>query len=427
MKTFFHLFYKDILLLIRDKAGLLLLFIMPLALVLIMTSMQDGVMSANMDTDISLIVLNDDGDSIGNTMQKKLKKSDVFNTQIAKEIDSSMTEDDLSKLIADGKYLVGIYIPDSTTEHLTENFKNKLENAFNGNPADSITNDKDSLFLKVYIDPVVKPSVHSTIMSNIREFSINVENQFSLKEISLMLDTLSGSRIKNPELSEIQGFTVKEKHTDKTGQEGVTPNSVQHNVPAWTLFAIFFIVVSFSGSIIKEREDGSFYRLMTMPCSFATYLSSKMALYLIVCIFQFLMVLAMGIWVFPLIDLEAFVIDGYFLKLLFVVVFASMAAIGYGTAISAMATSQQQAAIFGSVSVVILSAIGGIWIPTFAMPRFLKFLSHFSPLNWGMEASYDIILRKSPIIDVLPECMYLLLFAVVCFLVAVFYKKCKTC
>ena len=427
MKTFFHLFYKDILLLIRDKAGLLLLFLMPLALVLIMTSMQDGVMNANEDTDISLIILNEDGDSIGNTMQKELIKSDVFNTQIAKDIDSSITENDLAKLIAEGKYLVGIYIPDSTTENLVENFQNKLENAFKGNPADSVEKNTDSMFIRVYIDPVVKPSVHTTIMSNIREFSMKVQNQFSLKEISVMLDTMSRGRIKDPDLGKSKGLTVKEKTTDKSGEDGISPNSVQHNVPAWTLFAIFFIVVSFSGSIIKEREDGSFYRLMTMPCSFATYLSSKMALYLIVCIVQFLMTLAMGIWVFPLIDLDAFVINGYFLRLLFVVVFASIAAIGYGTAISAMATSQQQAAIFGSVSVVILSAIGGIWIPTFAMPHFLKFLSHFSPLNSGMEASYDIILRKSEIIDVLPECIYLLLFALACFLIAVFYKKQKTC
>jgi hypothetical protein len=34
MKTFLNLLYKDFLLLIRDKAGLLLLFAMPLALVL---------------------------------------------------------------------------------------------------------------------------------------------------------------------------------------------------------------------------------------------------------------------------------------------------------------------------------------------------------------------------------------------------------
>lgn len=426
MRTFFHLLYKDILLLIRDKAGLLLLFLMPLALVLIMTSMQDGVMSVNMDTEISLILLNDDEDTIGNTMQKELKKADVFNTKIAKEIDSSMTEDDLIKLVANGDYLVGIYIPDSTTENLAEVFQNKLENAFKGYPADSLEIKNDSMLIKVFIDPVVKPSVQTTILSNVREFSLKVQNQFSLKQISLMLDSMSGGRIKNPDLSEVTGLSVKENVANKSGQEEMSPNSIQHNVPAWTLFAIFFIVVSFSGSIIKEREDGSFSRLMTMPCSYSTYMSSKMTLYLFVCIIQFLLVLAMGIWGFPLIDLEAFVIDGCFFKLLFVVFFASLAAIGYGTAISALATTQQQAAIFGSVSVVILSAIGGIWVPTFAMPNFLKFLSHFSPLNWGMEASYEIILRKSNIVDVLPECMYLFIFALVCFLIAVFYKKFKT-
>ena len=74
MRVLLTLLYKDFLLLIRDKAGLILLFVMPMALVLIMTSMQDGVMSADKNTDISLLVLNEDCDSIGNTMEKELKE-----------------------------------------------------------------------------------------------------------------------------------------------------------------------------------------------------------------------------------------------------------------------------------------------------------------------------------------------------------------
>jgi ABC-2 type transport system permease protein len=33
----------------------------------------------------------------------------------------------------------------------------------------------------------------------------------------------------------------------------IMPNSVQHNVPAWALFAIFFIVVPLSINLVKEK------------------------------------------------------------------------------------------------------------------------------------------------------------------------------
>jgi len=423
MKTFLSLLYKDFLLLLRDKAGLFLLFVMPLSLVLIMTSMQDGMMKSVINTNVSLLLLNNDKDSLGNAIEKELQKSDIFQMQSAKELDSCMTEEDLINLIAKGEYLIGIYIPDSMTYLFIEEYKNALFQAFMGQQISQDTVQK--MKLNVYLDPTVKPSVHSSLMSNIRAFFMEIQNRFSLKVISKMLETISGNKIKNLDLSECQGLTINERIADKGGEEGFRPNAVQHNVPAWTLFAIFFIVISLAGSIIKEREDGSFNRLMTMPYSYTHYLSSKIIIYLIVCILQFLGVLAMGIWIFPLIGMEAFIIDGFFINLLLVIICAACAAICFGISISAIATSQQQASIFGAISVVILAAIGGIWVPTFVMPDFLKFISNISPMNWAIDASYSIILRKSTVIEVLPDCIYLLTFALVCFFVAIFYKKYK--
>lgn len=423
MRVLLTLLYKDFLLLIRDKAGLILLFVMPMALVLIMTSMQDGVMSADKNTDISLLVLNEDCDSIGNTMEKELKESDVFSTHLAKNIGKEMTEQKIKDLVAKGKYLVGIYIPQNTTKKFTDNFTNELRDSFTGKNNDSSVS--DSIFIKVFIDPTVKPSVQATLKSNINEFCMKIQNKYSLAIISRTLEKFSGNRIQNLNLTDCQGLTIEEYNVGKNNTKNLCPNAVQHNVPAWTLFAIFFIVISLSGNIIKEREDGSFNRIMTMPCTFAHYLLSKVLLYLFVCILQFLVILGMGMWFFPLINLDPFVIQGSFYGLLFVIIFAAFAAIGFGTAISAIATSQQQASVFGAVSVVILAAIGGIWVPTFAMPNFLKILSNISPLNWALDASYSVILRKSSVIDVLPECFYLLSFGIICFSIAIFYKNLK--
>ena len=129
MKTFLNLLYKDFLLLIRDKAGLLLLFAMPLALVLIMTSMQDGIINVVTNTEVSLLLINDDKDSIGNAIEKELSQSTVFNTVNGRELNPFMTEDDLRHNISKGKYLVGIYIPDSITQTYILHFTHKIEKA----------------------------------------------------------------------------------------------------------------------------------------------------------------------------------------------------------------------------------------------------------------------------------------------------------
>ncbi|HRD37130.1 MAG TPA: ABC transporter permease, partial [Bacteroidia bacterium] len=83
----------------------------------------------------------------------------------------------------------------------------------------------------------------------------------------------------------------------------LVPNSVQHNVPAWTMFAMFFICIPLSGNIIREREDGSAFRLLTMPGSYVFVLAGKITLYLIVSLIQFALMLSVGLYILPLMGL----------------------------------------------------------------------------------------------------------------------------
>ena len=66
--------------------------------------------------------------------------------------------------------------------------------------------------------------------------------------------------------------------------EKAVPSTTQHNVPAWALFAMFFIVIPMSGSMIKEREEGSMIRIYTMPVSYLTIFMSKVSIYTVVCV-----------------------------------------------------------------------------------------------------------------------------------------------
>jgi ABC-2 type transport system permease protein len=64
------------------------------------------------------------------------------------------------------------------------------------------------------------------------------------------------------------------------------PNATQHNVPAWTIFAMFFIVMSLGGSVVREKVSGSFIRLKTMPTNYLVGLLSKQITYLGVTMIQ---------------------------------------------------------------------------------------------------------------------------------------------
>ena len=70
-KKLLILLYKDLLVLLNDKAGLGYLFIMPVTLVFIMVSIQDSSFKAINDFDIKIIIQNNDNDSLGNNITRQ--------------------------------------------------------------------------------------------------------------------------------------------------------------------------------------------------------------------------------------------------------------------------------------------------------------------------------------------------------------------
>ena len=69
------LIYKDLLLLVRDVWGIVLLFLMPWALVLLMTYLQDGTFRSINENRISLYLLDADCDSLGRRVSRQLAAS----------------------------------------------------------------------------------------------------------------------------------------------------------------------------------------------------------------------------------------------------------------------------------------------------------------------------------------------------------------
>jgi ABC-2 type transport system permease protein len=105
--------------------------------------------------------------------------------------------------------------------------------------------------------------------------------------------------------------------TPKKGKMDIMPNSVQHNVPAWALFAIFFIVVPLSINLVKEKSQGTSVRARISPTPYFSYFR-KTFTYFIICVIQFLLMVAVGIYLFPYMDLPQFDVTGKMFQLIVV-------------------------------------------------------------------------------------------------------------
>jgi ABC-2 type transport system permease protein len=74
--------------------------------------------------------------------------------------------------------------------------------------------------------------------------------------------------------------------------------------------------------------------------------------------------------------------------------------------------SQEQANGIGAVSVVLMAAIGGLLVPSFAMPDSFQHIIKLSPLHWCLEAFYGLFLERGKLSDILLSIIPLLVITI---------------
>ena len=160
---------------------------------------------------------------------------------------------------------------------------------------------------------------------------------------------------------------------------------------------------------MREKVSGSFIRLKTLPTNFMVGLLSKQITYLLVTLLQALVIFLIGIWLFPLINLPKLNLPADVGALLLVTLVCGWCAVSYAICIGVFAQTQDQVSAFGAVSIVILAAIGGLMVPSFAMPGSFQTAANFSPLHWCLEAYYGLFLQGGGLRDVFVNIVPLLI------------------
>jgi len=191
----------------------------------------------------------------------------------------------------------------------------------------------------------------------------------------------------------------------------VRPTAVQQNVPAWLVFGMFFVVASMSSLFIQERSSGTLARLRSLGVPPALMLASKAIPYLGVNALQALLMLAVGVWVMPLLGGEALSLAGVDGAALAVVLLATgVAAVGLSLALACAVRTHAQAATVGPILNVLMGAVGGIMVPRFVMPPLMQRVAEWSPMNWGLEGLLVVLLRGGGLAEAAPHVLRLVVF-----------------
>ncbi len=207
---------------------------------------------------------------------------------------------------------------------------------------------------------------------------------------------------------------------ERYGGSGPRPSAVQQNVPAWLVFGMFFVIASLCGLVVNERSSGTLARLHSLGVPRSVQLASKALPYLGVNAVQAALMLAVGVWLMPLLGGDALALAGIHWGALLVALTAiALAAVGMALALACAVRTHAQAAAIGPIANVLMAAIGGIMVPKFVMPAAMQRLAEWSPMNWGLEALLNVLLRGGDVASTLPQVLRLGGFAALMFAIAV--------
>jgi ABC-2 type transport system permease protein len=401
----------------RDLSGLALLFIMPVMLIIIMALVQDAPFKDYRDVKYDVLFLNEDHGKVAQFLEKGLSESKQFNL-IVELNGKPLTEGLMKEKIQKGYYSIGIVIPKGTTAEIV-NSANVMANEMGKYMGIGHTlphrESRDQVSIQVLFDPVSKPTFRMAMLNAVEKFTAKVQSEIIIDRISKLNQQSNSSDTASFDMEKhLNAVKVKEMSTSSEPKLAQKMNSVQHNVPAWAIFGMFFMIMVIAESMINERIQGSWTRLKLIPGSQLHVLFGKTSFYILLALCQFLVMMWVGIYVMPLFGLPSLVIPNAYFSLLWMVFSIALCATSMGLLIGTSFRTTNQALPVAAISVVILSAIGGVWVPVEVLPPSLKIISVISPMRWALSGINSVLIREVEFAELLLPSGLLLLGSAIC-------------
>jgi ABC-2 type transport system permease protein len=388
MRRFLALCVKELLLLARDRHGLLVLFAVPAIFILLMSLALRDAFNPEAHLRLPVEIVNQDGGALSQKLVEQLRQQAGFE-------------------ISDAAHAqVHVLVLQGFSELLATRF-DFANDYLNGEPEPEL--------LRLGYAPTVMPQLKAAAALTVRQTVQALQSDYLLETVlGYPKDKMQMLRYVN----DPRHLPITERFVSASGAALQPPTSVQQNVPAWLIFAIFFTVIPLATTFVIERGQGSLLRLRALNVSALELFASKAAPYYLVNLVQMALMFAIGIWVVPLLGGDRFTL-GYSLTGLWIIGSAtSLAAIGVALLVAVSVRTTMQATIAGGAISLILAALGGIMVPKMVMPPAMQQLTLLSPMAWSLEGFWDIVLRGGDWRTVLGKASALALFGLACMTLA---------
>jgi len=410
MKKAFLIGWKDVKLAFRDRAALVLMLAAPFVLTIglgFVTGRFSGSSSSGI-SDIPVILVNQDGGQLGNTLVSAFQSQDL-SSLVKAEI---MNDPTLARQHVDGdQAAAAIIIPAGFTESIIPSGSGGPTGGPGGKTVQIV----------IYANPT-RPTSVGVVKTIVDEFISQIEvgrvgGQVAVTQlvsaglIQPQDAAQIGSQIGGEQAGAAGSSTAITLTSQTSGRAAIQFDPLAYMAPAMALMFLMFTAAYGGRSLLTERAQGTLPRLLVSPTSTTQVLGGKTTgTYLTGAAQMFILILASALlfhlsWGNPL-------------GVVLLVLAAVAGATGWGMLITALARTPAQVTSVGSALTLIFGILGGSFISLDNMPGWFQALSKITPNAWGIQGFTTLAMGGS-VVDILTPIVALLIMGVVLFTIAV--------
>lgn len=383
---------KDLLLLSKDRTALIMLFAVPLLLMGILGSAFSGFSGNGSAVTATLPVVDHDGGPMARALVDALRHVPSLTVQM--HTDEAAVE----KAVRNGDQVGLLIIPKgfSTAMQATHSPARVTYYTVANNNGASAQLASD--VVRSVVQQLAFQSVTAGAIAQAQRQATGRADPAAVSRIAAQ----AGQQLR-------QAPPVSVQTVNATGR---TYNLQDQTVPGYALMFALFGISAGAGSILEEKEAGTFKRLLIAPLPPNALLGGKLLAQFIQSVVQITVLFVLGALIFK-IDLGSSLP-----ALALLIVGTSFAATGLGIILVSVIKNQRQLRPATTLVVLSFSAIGGSWWPISVEPQWMQNLSKVTLNSWAMQGFNGLMIFDKTFGDVLPYVGALFIYGLICFAIA---------
>jgi linearmycin/streptolysin S transport system permease protein len=198
----------------------------------------------------------------------------------------------------------------------------------------------------------------------------------------------------------------------QVAKQSQSNNNYDQVVPGYALMFALFAVGAGAGTILDEKEAGTWKRLLVAPVSRWALLSGKLGA-------QFVRAFAQIALLFIVSKLFFHIDIGSLPAMILLIVVTAFATTALGMLLVSVVKTRDQLQPITTLTVLTFSALGGSWFPLFLMPSWVQRVSRVTLTSWAMTGFNNLMIFGKGFTSALPSILALVIYGAVCFLLAI--------